>query len=341
MSLIWRLVAMTLVGKVLMERRRAGTRPAGAGATAGQTPAASSETRRAGAVAQDEPVPAQGTDRPGPDTPLELEPGDWKSTTKRALKEVKDDRVPLAAAGMAYYFFLAIVPAFIAVVGVMGIVGVDPQPMIDSIRSTFPGDAGAVIAQPLERADETSQGASVTTALVGIAVALWSASSGMVGLQSGLNIAYDVPEDRKFVGKRAVAILLIIATGLLGGVPSPIFTFGESTFFVVLGWMLTIVAVVIMFSLFYYIAPNRESPQWQWVTGGGLVGALLWILSAVAFGIYVEGFGGEGKYAETYGALAGVVVLILLLYISSLAVLIGGELNAELERQAAIADSRS
>ena len=332
---------MVLVGKVLMERRRAGTRPAGAGDTAGQTAAASSETRRAGAVEQDEPVPAQGRDRPGPDTPLELEPGDWKSTTKRALKEVKDDRVPLAAAGMAYYFFLAIIPAFIAVVGVMGIVGVDPQPMIDSISSTFPGDAGAVIAQPLERADETSQGASVTTALVGIAVALWSASSGMVGLQSGLNIAYDVPEDRKFVAKRAVAILLIIATGLLGGVPSPIFTFGESTLFVVLGWMLTIVAVVIMFSLFYYIAPNRESPQWQWVTGGGLVGALLWILSAVAFGIYVEGLGGEGKYAETYGALAGVVVLILLLYISSLAVLIGGELNAELERQAAIADSGS
>jgi membrane protein len=333
---------MALLGKVLMERRRAGRRPGPAGATAGRaTTAASTGPRRARVVARDEPVPAQGRGRPGPDTPLELEPGDWKSTTKRALKEVKDDRVPLAAAGMAYYFFLAIIPAFIAVVGVMGIVGVDPQPMIDSIKSTLPGDAGTVIAQPLERAGETSQGASVTTALVGIAVALWSASSGMVGLQSGLNIAYDVPADRKFVGKRVIAILLIIATGLLGGVPSPIFTFAESTFFVVLGWILTIVAVVILFSLFYYIGPNRESPQWQWVTGGGLVGALLWILSAVAFGIYVEGLGGEGKYAETYGALAGVVVLILLLYISSLAVLIGGELNAELERQAAIADSKS
>jgi membrane protein len=334
---------MALIGKVVLERRRAGKsggRSAPA-ARAGRAPGASgpraesTEGRPAQAVARDEPVPAQGQGRAGPDTPLELEPGDWKSTVKRAIKEVKDDRVPLAAAGMAYYFFLAVVPAFIAVVGIMGIVGIEPQPMIDSLRSTFPGDAGAVVAQPLERAGETSQGASVTTAIVGVAVALWSASSGMVGLQSGLNIAYDVPADRKFIGKRAIALLLIIATGLLGGVPSPIFTFGESTIFQVLGWLLTVVAVIILFSLFYYIGPNRESPQWQWVTGGGLVGAVLWIVAAVGFGIYVEGFGGGGRYAETYGALAGVVVLILLLYISSLAVLIGGELNAELERQAA------
>jgi membrane protein len=323
---------MALVGKVILERRRAGkSRPTGATIAQARSP----EAQPARAVVRDEPVPAQGRDRPGPDTPLELEPGDWKSTIKRAVKEVKDDRVPLAAAGMAYYFFLAVVPAFIAVVGVMGILGIEPQPVIESITSTFPGDAGAVLAQPLESAGETSQGASVTTAIVGVAVALWSASSGMVGLQSGLNIAYDVPADRKFIGKRAIAILLIIATGLLGGVPSPIFTFGESTLFQVLGWMLTVVAVIILFSLYYYIGPNRESPQWQWVTGGGLVGALLWIFAAVGFGIYVEGFGGAGRYAETYGALAGVVVLILLLYISSLAVLIGGELNAELERQAA------
>lgn len=327
---------MALVGKVLVERRRrAGKGPDRTGPGGGATTAPSPGAGAARAVARDEPVPTQGRDRPGPETPLELAPGEWKSTIKRALKEVKDDRVPLAAAGMAYYFFLAVVPAFIAVVGVMGIIGVDPQPMIDSIRSTFPGDAGGMLAQPLENAGETTRGASITTALVGVAVALWSASSGMVGLQSGLNIAYDVPADRKFLTKRAVGILLIIVTGVLGGVPSPIFTFGEATFFQVLGWILTVVSVIILFSLFYYLGPNRESPQWQWVTGGGLVGAVLWIMSAVVFGIYVEGLGGEGRYAETYGALAGVVVLILLLYISSLAVLIGGELNAELERQAA------
>jgi membrane protein len=89
-----------------------------------------------------------------------------------------------------------------------------------------------------------------------------------------------------------------------------------------------------LFSLFYYLAPNRESPRWQWVSAGGLVGAVLWILAAVGFGFYLESLGGQGKYAETYGALAGPVILILLMFLSSLAVLIGGELNAELERQA-------
>jgi membrane protein len=323
------------VGKALVERLRAGAKANGSGGEPVMSPPRSSAvTRVQNADAEPEgPIPPQRKGEPGPDTPLDLGPRDWKATITRAVKEIKDDRVPFAAAGMAYYFFLAMVPAFIALVGIMGIVNVDPQPMIDSIRSTLPGDAGTVLAQPLEEAEATSGGGALTSAIVGIAVALWSASSGMVALQSGLNIAYDVPRDRKFVGKRAVALILIVATGLLGGVPSPVFTFGESTFFVMIGWVLTVVAVVLLFSLFYYLGPNRESSQWQWVSPGGVIGAVLWILAAVGFGLYVEGLGGQGNYTETYGALAGVVVLILLLFISSLAVLIGGEINAELERQ--------
>jgi membrane protein len=154
----------------------------------------------------------------------------------------------------------------------------------------------------------------------------------MVALEKGLDIAYDVPEDRKFLMARAVAIVLLIATALLGAVPSPFFTFGQSTIYTVLGYILSIVAVVILFSIFYYVAPRRESPSWQWVSTGGIVGTVLWILVSVLFGIYVSNF---NSYSKTYGPLAGVIVLILWLYLSSLAVLIGGELNAELERQAA------
>jgi membrane protein len=331
-SVIFKLVALALVAKGLMGRRRAGERRSPA-PRHGSSGARTGERQTSGA--QGEPVPPADREEPGADSPLDLEAPDWKATGARVLKEIREDRVPLTAAGMAFYFFLAIVPAFIALVGVLGLLHVDPQPLIDSVGSTLPGDAGDVLAQPLEQAQEASRGASVTTAIAGIAVALWSASSGMVALQSGLNVAYDVPRDRKFAAKRAVALVLIVATGLLGGVPSPIFTFGTSTLFVVLGWALTIVAVVLLFSLFYYIGPNRPSPHWQWVSAGGLVGALLWILAAVGFGVYVESLGGEGRYTETYGALAGVVVLILLLFLSSVAVLIGGEFNAELERQAA------
>jgi membrane protein len=277
-------------------------------------------------------IPTQKRGGPGPDTPLELSQADWRVTLKRTGKEIKADRVPFMAAAMAYYFFLAIFPALIAVVGIMGLVDADTTSLIDSIESTLPGESGQAITEAFREADKPSDATSLTSAILGIAIALWSASSGMVALQTGLNIAYDVEQDRKFFAKRGVALLLIVAAALLGGVPSPIFTFGESTVFVVLGWALTIVAVMILFSIFYYFGPNRESPTWHWVSAGGIVGAILWIVVSVAFGWYVENY---SNYSKTYGSLAGVIVLILLLYLTSLAVLIGGELNAELERRSA------
>jgi membrane protein len=277
-------------------------------------------------------IPAQRAGAPGPDTPLELSQGDWKVTVKRTLKEIKSDRIPFMAAAMAYYFFLAIFPALIAVVGIMGLVDADTSGVIDSIEATLPGDSGQALTEAFREADTPSASTSLTSAILGIGVALWSASSGMVALQTGLGVAYDVAEDRKFISKRGVAVLLLIATGLLGGVPSPIFIFGESAIFVALGWILTLVAVIVLFSFYYFIAPNRQKPTWQWVSAGGIVGALLWIAAFVGFGFFVENY---SNYSKTYGSLAGVIVLILLLYLTSLSVLIGGELNAELERRGA------
>ena len=277
-------------------------------------------------------IPVQRDGGPGPDSPLDLRASDWKSTAKRTLKEIKDDRITFAAAGMAYYFFLAVFPTLIALVGILGLVSVDASGLVESIRSSLPGGAGDALTQAIRNSDRPSETASLAAVVFGITAALWSASSGMVALQSGLNIAYDVDQDRKFVGKRGVALLLILATGLLGGVPSPLFTFGESTIFTVVGWVLTVSAVVVLFSLFYYLGPNRPKPSWRWVSAGGVVGALIWIVGSLAFAIYISNF---NNYDKTYGPLGGVIVLVLWLFLSSLAVLIGGELNAELERQAA------
>jgi hypothetical protein len=138
----------------------------------------------------------------------------------------------------------------------------------------LPGGAGEALTEAVARANRPSEAASLTAAILGIAAALWSASSGMVALQSGLNVAYDVFEDRKIIGKRGIALLLLLITILLGGVPSPFFTFGEAVVFEVLGWVLTIAAVIVMFSLFYYLGPNRGRPRWQWVSVGGIVGAV-------------------------------------------------------------------
>jgi membrane protein len=276
-------------------------------------------------------IPTQRGGDVGPDSPLDLRPQDWKATAKRTVKEIKDDRIAFAAAAMAYYFFLAIFPALIAVVGILGIANVDVTGLIRTLRDSLPGGAGAALTSAVANADRPSEAASLAAAIGGIAVALWSASSVLVALQTGLNVAYDVRQDRKFVKKRAIALVLLAAMLLLGGVPSPFFTFGDSTLFTVLGWVLTVLAVMVLFSIFYYLGPNRESPTWHWVSAGGIIGALLWILASLLFGLYISSF---NNYAKTYGPLAGVVVLVLWLYLSSIAVLFGGELNAELERQA-------
>jgi membrane protein len=202
----------------------------------------------------------------------------------------------------------------------------------------MPGGSGAVLVDAVQNAENPSQAASLTAAIVGIATALWSASSGMAALQQGLDVAYDIDVDRKFVSKRAVALALVVATGLLGAVPSPFFTFGDGAVFSILGWVLTLVAVVILFSIYYFVGPNRQSRKWQWVSAGGIVGALLWIGASVGFGYYAANL---GSYGKTYGPLAGVIILIFWLYLSSVSVLIGGELNAELERQASAKERAS
>lgn len=305
------------------------TRPASLAGSAGPATAPPEERSQDGGG-----IPVRTAESPGPDSPLDLAPVDWMSTAKRTLKEIKEDRVTLIAAGMAYYWFLALFPAVIALVGVLGLVDAPSSTissMEESVRNTLPAGASDIMGDAIGNANSTKESASGIAAIIGIAVALWSASAGMVALQKGLNVAYDVSEERKFVKARLVAFALIIATVLLGGVPSPIFTFGESTFFQWLGWILTVVAVVVLFSVFYFLGPNRESPRWTWVSAGGIAGALLWLLVSIGFFFYVNEF---SSYGKTYGTMAGVVVLILWLYLSSLTVLIGGELNAELERQA-------
>lgn len=278
-------------------------------------------------------APVRETEPPSPDevadTPAELGASDWKETAKRTLKEIKADRVTLAGAGMAFYFFLAIFPSMIAAIGIMDLTGMSSEELIEIVRETLPGGTGEVVVNAVEGRDP-AQSQSLVAAIAGIALALWSASSGMAALQSGLNIAYDVPEDRKFVGKRLVALALLLAAGLLGGVPTP-FIAGAGAMQVV-GWVVTVPAVIALFAIFYYLGPKRESPKWVWVTPGGLVGAVLWLVVSGAFGFYVTS--DYASYGKTYGSIAGVIVLIFWLYLSALTILVGGELNAELENQA-------
>ncbi len=287
------------------------------------------------------PIPTKTDAAGGPDSPLDLSQGDWKATAKRVMKEFKQDRVTMVAASLAFYFFLAVFPALIAAVGVVGLMGLGPQIMNslnESIGTTIPGGAGEILTTVIESAQAASRGSSVMAAIIGVAIALWSATAGMNALQQGLDVAYDVPSERQrpFLKARAVALLLVLATGVLALLPSPFFA-ADGVIWSVLGWLVMVLTVMTLLAVYYYVAPNRDKPNWKWVSPGGIVGTVLFLMASGAFSVYVGNF---AKYGETYGPLASVVVLLFWLYLSSMAIMLGGELNAELERQTAMREGR-
>lgn len=310
------------------------------------------EMTRTGADRNEDSIPTQTGGKGEPNSPAELGPRDWLQTLKRTVVEMKRDRVTLTAGGLAYYWFLSLFPALIAAVGLVALLKLDPglvQDILNGIKKALPPGASGVLSDAVNSATRSSTGAG-RAAIVGLVIAVWSASSGMGALQDGLNVAYDVPEDRKFLAKRLVGILMLLVMLVLGVIPAALILFWKPLgdffdgfvplpggLFDIL-WIATIAVVALvglglMFSALYFLGPKRKSPRWQWVSPGGIIGVLIWLVATIAFQLYVTQF---GKYAQTYGALAGVVILVLWLFLTALAVLIGGEFNAELERQAAI-----
>jgi membrane protein len=293
---------------------------------------------------------AAGDDRGrSAESPTEIPAGGWVDIAKRTGAQVKQDNLSIVAAGVAFYVFLALVPALIAVISVYGLVAdpVDVQRQLDSALSAVPTEAADLVRTQVTAITEQGRTSIGLALAVSVVVALLGASKGMQALVTALNIAYDEDETRRFfrlkglvllltLGMAVAAVLGVGAMVVIGNVAARLGTAGELAL-TVLRWPLLAVVIILGLAVLYRYAPDRDAPSWRWVTPGAVVATVLWLVGSIAFSIYVGNF---GSYNETYGSLGAVVVLLLWLLLTAYAIVLGAELDGEAERQT-VKDSTS
>jgi membrane protein len=278
---------------------------------------------------------------------------DWAAVVRRVVGDVKRDHLLLLSGGIAFYAFVAIFPALIAALAVYGLLS-DPamvEEQVNALAAGLPGapdqagSAQQLIAQWMQQAAQEDSNALTLGLVVSIGGALWTASVGVGGIMEGINAAYETTDDRPFVRRRGLAVLLtlggivfvVTSVGLIAVVPAVLRFVGYGgtgqTLVSVARWPLLAVGVIGALAVLYHVAPDRTMPRFRWVTWGSGIATGLWLAVSGGFSLYVANFGGGNSYRATYGALAGVIVLLFWLFLSALAILLGAEINSEIERQ--------
>jgi membrane protein len=284
-----------------------------------------------------------------PDEPTDLGGRGWWAALKRTFKEFREDNLTDWAAALTYYSVLAIFPALIVLVSILCLVGESAtQPLIDNLGAVAPGPAKEIFTNAIENL-QGDRGAAGVLFIIGILGALWSASGYVAAFMRASNSIYDMPEGRpiwKTLPVRVVLTLILLfllaittlAVVLTGGIAErvgDVIGLGGTAVdaWNIAKWPVLLIVVSFMFALLYWAAPNVKQAGFRWVSPGGILAVVGWLIASAAFAFYVANF---GSYNKTYGALGGVVVFLVWLWISNIMILLGAEFNAELERGRAI-----
>lgn len=276
--------------------------------------------------------------------PHEIPSRGWKDILLRVKDRISDDNLSIVAAGVGFYAFLALFPAIAAMVSIVGLIlrPTDVEHMVAAAQGTVPPEALALIRDQVHQIVSASSPTLGVSLVVSIGLALWSAAAGMTAMMTALNITYEERERRGYIQYYATAIgltlgaivFVVVALALVAAVPAIVHQLGLPTFLSavvsLVRWVMLALALLLALAVLYRVAPSRDAPQWRWVSVGAVAATALWLIGSALFSLYVAHFAG---YNKTYGALAAIVILLMWFYLTAFAILLGAELNAEMEHQ--------
>lgn len=278
------------------------------------------------------------------ETPTDIPKRGWLDILKRVGKQLSKDRISIISAGVAFYALLAIFPALAAMIAIYGL-AFDPQQVmqqVEALGAMLPQQAADLVTGQLGDIASTERTKLGFAAVLGIVLALWSASAGVRTLMEALNVAYHEEEKRGTARFYATALILtlgaivssLLAILLIVALPAVLGLLGlgssAETLINVGKFVLLAVLMIIGLAVVYRFGPSREEPRWAWVTPGAILATVLWVVGSALFALYVSKF---ASYNETYGSLGAVVILLMWFLLTAYAILIGAELNGEMERQ--------
>ena len=292
---------------------------------------------------------AQGADD-SLDSPTDLPSSSLRAVVSRARAEFRRDHLTDLAAGLTYYATLSAVPALIVLVGILGLLGPDTTTQLtNQVQSLAPGSSAELVRTLIGQAQANRTGAGIG-AIVGILVALWSASGYVAAFMRASNVIYDIGEGRPIwktvpirIGLTVLAVVVIVISVVIVVVSGPVARqvgdlvgAGDTAVLVwnIVKWPVLLILVSVLLAVLFWASPNAKQSGIKWVSPGGVIAVLIWVGASALFALYVANF---ASYDKTYGSMAGVVIFLVWLWLTNIALLLGAEVNAELDHSKAIA----